>query len=123
MKHLPFLSLLLILTACNFTIADAQVNKNLIVLVKYKTQPGKDSVALAGIKNLITQVKKEPGYVSIVIHVDPADKSGILLYEEWASAEYYKGDHMKTAHLQQFMKDARIFLVGPPEISFWEKAE
>ncbi len=121
MKTLKFISLLVVLTACSFTAANAQANKNLVVLVKYKTQPGKDSMALAGLKSLVAQVKKEPGYVSIVIHVDPADKTKILLYEEWSNGGYYKGDHLKTAHLQQFMIDARAFLAGPPEISFWEK--
>ena len=123
MKYFPFISLFVLLTVCSAGPAHAQAPKNLVVLVKYKTQPGKDSVALAGLKNLIKLVKKEPGYISIVIHVDPDDKSRILLYEEWANAEYYKGDHMKTTQLQQFMKDARGFLAGPPEITFWEKQE
>lgn len=121
MKTLKIVSLFIILTAGSFTAAHAQKSKNLVVLVKYKTQPGKEDQALTGLKNLIIQVKKEPGYVSIVIHVDPADRSNILLYEEWSNGEYFKGDHLKTAHLQQFMTDARAFLAGPPEISFWEK--
>lgn len=100
--------------------AYSQSNRNLIVLVKYKTQPGKDSLALVDLKKLIDKVKNEPNYVSIILHVDPLDKSNILLYEQWSNEEYYKGDHLKTAHLQQFMIDARSFLAGPPEITFWK---
>jgi len=48
------------------------------------------------------------------------DNSNILLYEIWANEDYYKGEHMKTPHLQQFMTDARSFLAGPPEITYWK---
>lgn len=114
------LSLIFALTATCFTSAYSQNNKNLIVLVKYKTQPGKDSLALSSLKSLVAKVKKEPNYVNIIIHVDPMDKSNILLYEQWANEDYYKGEHMKTPHLQQFMTDARLFLGGPPEITYWK---
>lgn len=114
------LSLIFILAVISFTSANAQSNKNLVVLVKYKTQPGKDSTALVALKNLVAKVKKEPNYVIIIIHVDPGDKSNILLYEQWSDEEYYKGEHMKTPYLQQFMTDARLFLAGPPEITFWK---
>ena len=97
----------------------AQVEKNLIVLVKYKVQPAKESQALTALNELIGQVKKEPNYVKIIIHVDPVDRTNVLLYEEWSNEEYYKGDHLQTPHLQKFMSDSRDFLTGPPEISFW----
>jgi len=98
---------------------DKQNNQNLIVLVKYKTQPSKSKEAITGLTKLIDEVKKEPGYVKIIIHVDPKDDSNILLYEEWSQENYYNGDHMKTMHLQSFMEDSRAFLAGPPEISQW----
>lgn len=94
-------------------------NQNLIVLVKYKTQPSKSKEAIEGLTKLIDEVKKEPNYVKITIHVDPKDDSNILLYEEWSDENYYKGDHMKTMHLKSFMEDSRDFLAGPPEISQW----
>ena len=100
--------------------AYSQTNKDLVVLVKYKTRPGKDSLALVGLKKLVAKVKTEPNYVSIIMHVDPVDNSNILLYEQWSNEDYYKGDHLKTSHLQQFMIDSRSFLSGPPEITFWK---
>ncbi|WP_162793594.1 putative quinol monooxygenase [Runella rosea] len=90
------------------------------VFIKYKTQPSKEDMALKALQELIAKVKKEPHYVSIVLHVDPNDKSNILLYEQWADEDYYKGAHMKTAHLLQFINDSRQFLAGPPDISFWK---
>ena len=122
MKYSKLLPVLLIaLSVLCFTTASSQANVDLVVLVKYKTQPGKDSLALASLKSLVDKVKAEPHYVNIIIHVDPTDKSNILLYEQWGSGDYFKGEHMKTAHLQQFMKDARLFLAGPPEITYWKK--
>ncbi|MBL0339626.1 MAG: antibiotic biosynthesis monooxygenase [Bacteroidetes bacterium] len=119
-NKLLIFNLIFTLSALCFTCAFSQNNPNLIVLVKYKTQPGKDSLALSSLNSLVDKVKKEPNYVNITIHVDPVDKSNILLYEQWASEEYYKGEHMKTAHLQQFMTDSRLFLGGPPEITYWK---
>jgi len=94
-------------------------NNNLTVLVKYKSQPEKQVEALTALNALILEVKKEPHFVNIKMFVDPADKTNILLYEEWSDEVYYKGDHMNTTHLQKFIGDSRNFLAGPPEISFW----
>lgn len=102
---------------------NARGEKNLIVLVKYKTQPAKESQALTALNSLIEQVKKEPNYVKIVVHVDPSDRTNVLLYEEWSDEEYYKGEHMQTSHLQKFIEDSKDFLAGPPEISFWQIQE
>ena len=94
--------------------------KDLVVLVKYKAQHAKESQALTAIKALVENVKKEPNYVSIEVLIDPSDKSNILLYEYWSDEAYYKGEHMNTPHLQQFMKEAGLYLAGPPDISFWK---
>lgn len=93
---------------------------NLTVLVKYKTQPDKQKDVLSELKALILEVKKEPHFVNIKLLVDPADKTNILLFEEWSDEDYYKGEHMNTAHLQKFIGDSRNFLTGPPDISFWK---
>ncbi len=95
-------------------------NNNLTVLVKYKSQPEKQAEVLTALNALILEVKKEPHFVYIKMFVDPADKTNILLYEEWSDEVYYKGDHMNTTHLQKFIGDSRNFLAGPPEISFWK---
>jgi len=95
-------------------------NNNLTVLVKYKSQPEKQAEVLTALNALILEVKKEPHFVNIKMFVDSADKTNILLYEEWSDEVYYKGDHMNTTHLQKFIGDSRNFLAGPPEISFWK---
>ncbi|MEO7524091.1 MAG: antibiotic biosynthesis monooxygenase [Ferruginibacter sp.] len=49
-------------------------------------------------------MEREPHYINVTVHVDPANKGNILLYKHWDDEEYYKEDHMRTPHLQQFMK-------------------
>jgi quinol monooxygenase YgiN len=99
---------------------DKEKNQNFIVLVKYKTQPSKSEQAITGLQKLISKVKNEPNFVKILMHLDPKDDTNILLYEEWTDEVYYNGDHMGTLHLQNFMKESRAFLAGPPEISQWK---
>jgi quinol monooxygenase YgiN len=94
--------------------------RNLIVLVKYKTQPSKSKEAFAGLTKLIEVVKKEPNFVTIKLHTDPKNDSNILLYEVWSDESYYNGNHMKTKHLRSFMEESTAFLAGPPEISQWK---
>ena len=100
--------------------SDNKEGSNLTVLVKYKSQPEKQDEALSALNALILEVKKEPHFVNIKMLVDPADKTNILLFEEWSDEAYYKGDHMNSPHLQKFIGDSRNFLAGPPEISFWK---
>ncbi|HEY0668747.1 MAG TPA: antibiotic biosynthesis monooxygenase family protein, partial [Sphingobacteriaceae bacterium] len=76
--------------------------ENLVVLVQYKTLPNKSIDAVTGLKNLIEEVKKEDHFIKIKLHVDQTDNSNILLYEEWDDEQYYKNQHMKTAHLKKF---------------------
>jgi quinol monooxygenase YgiN len=121
---LPILTVLILLLVSwqnkpQGTIIQEEKN-NLIVLVKYKTQPLKSEDAISGLTKLIEAVKEEPHFVNIVLHIDLNDDSNILLYEEWSDAAYYNGDHLNTKHLQSFMTDSRAFLAGPPEISQWK---
>ena len=92
----------------------------MVVLVKYKALPGKSEEAIAGLTTLIEKVLEEPYFVSIRMHLDPKDPHNLFLYEEWKDAGYYNGDHRKTPHLMEFIRNSREFLAGPPEITQWE---
>lgn len=117
MRIFYFLSLLICATliSCGSTNSE----DNLLVIVKYKTQPNKNIDAIVALKALVEQAEKEDHFVELKIYVDPDDNSIILVQEEWEDASYYKNDHMKTAHYQKFMTDSPAFLVGTPEISYW----
>lgn len=125
----PFISTAIFFVLTVFTsVAFAQTNSgtnnaendDLYVLVKYKTTEQKFDEAVSALDALILEVKKEPHFVNIKMLIDPADRTNILLYEQWNSEAYYKGDHMGTPHLQKFLIDARSFIAGPPDISFWK---
>lgn len=94
--------------------------KSLIVLVEYNIQPKRYNDALAGLTELIENVKKEPYFLKIKLHSELKDNSKILLYEEWSDDTYYNTAHMQTEHLQKFIEDSRAFLAGPPQISQWQ---
>ncbi len=120
MKKIILLSILLSVIIISFGFLNETGTNEVYVLVKYKAQQNKSEQALTELKNLVTKVKEEPNYNKIVIHVDPADPTNILLYEHWDDEAYYKGYHMSTPHLQKFITNSREFLAGPPEITFWE---
>lgn len=121
-KTFLFLIALIAFVTLGWKNYDTIKNDTIIVLVKYKTQPGKSEEAVGHMTRLLEQVKKEPHFIGIKLHVDPKDATNILLYEEWDNADYYNNEHMKTPHLQKFIGEARNFLAGPPEISLWKIA-
>jgi len=107
----------LLLTSCD----DAKDNPaNLVVVVKYKALPNKSVDAVTGLRKLIERVEKEDHFVSLKLHIDQKDNSNILLYEVWDDELYYRNQHMKTEHLQEFIVESQAFLAGPPEISYWK---
>lgn len=99
---------------------DKNTTPSIIVILKYKAQPEKGLKAVAELTSLIEKVKLEPHFIEIKLHVDPEDNTNILLYEAWGDENYYKTDHMKTSHINEFMANSRNFLTGPPEINFWK---
>lgn|SRR5690606_3880776 len=107
----------LLLTSCD----DAKDNPaNLVVVVKYKALPNKSVDAVTGLRKLIERVEKEDHFVSLKLHIDQKDNSNILLYEVWDDELYYRNQHMKTEHLQEFIVESQAFLAGPPEITYWK---
>ena len=109
------------LLGCNsYDKNDSEKSKNAIVVLKFKAQPDKGAEAINELTKLIEHVKQEPHFVKIKMHVDPEDSSNILLYEEWEDLSYYRTDHMNTDHLQGFMAASQNFLLGPPDVTFWQ---
>lgn len=93
---------------------------DIIVLVKYKTQPTKENETFVALTKLIENVKKEKHFVNFKLHIDPKDRTNILLYEKWNDELYYNSKHLQTNHLHKFIENSKNFLAGPPEISFWK---
>ncbi|QIG88462.1 antibiotic biosynthesis monooxygenase [Chryseobacterium sp. POL2] len=98
-KSVLMLSALFFLSCSSSDKNEIEHSKNIVVLVKYKTQPSKEKETLSALSDLIESVKKEPHFVKIKLHIDSKDKSNILLYEEWNDAAYYNSKHLQTSHL------------------------
>lgn len=107
----------LLLTGCD---GSKDNPANLVVVIKYKALPNKSVDAVTGLRKLIEKVEKEDHFVSLKLHIDQKDNSNIMLYEVWDDELYYRNQHMKTEHLQEFIVESQAFLAGPPEISYWK---
>jgi quinol monooxygenase YgiN len=92
----------------------------IVVLIAFKIQPGKESVATQVVSSLIATVRKqEPDCTGITMLQDAANPTRILLYELWPDSASYLGPHMETPHIKAFKARAGELFDGPPEISFW----
>ncbi|WP_242157229.1 putative quinol monooxygenase [Aestuariivivens sediminis] len=101
------------------TISDHHSEEQTIVLLNFKAQPEKGDLAVSELTQLLEEVRKEPHFGSITLHVDPNDSTNILLYEAWDDISYYNTEHMNTPHLKAFMVNSKNFLTGPPDITYW----
>lgn len=121
---IPILLIIVTFIFLGNSTSDADINNdseaNGIVVLEFKAQPDKGVEAAAQLTELLRNVRQEPHFVKITMHVDPKDNTNIMLYEEWENMEYYNSDHMSTPHINKFMADSRNFLVGPPDITQWQ---
>jgi len=92
----------------------------IVVLIAFKIQPGKESLATQVMTSLIATVRKqEPACTGITMIRDVADPTRVLLYELWPDRDSYMGPHMETPHIKAFKAQAGELFAGAPEISFW----
>lgn len=94
------------------------------VIVSYQAQPGQAEVALDAIQALVaTVLAREPACAGITVLQDAADPTRIKLIEQWPSQDMFLGPHMQEPHIRAFIEQAGAFLAGPPDISFWNRAD
>jgi quinol monooxygenase YgiN len=92
----------------------------IVVLIAFKIQPGKESLALQVMTSLIATVRKEePACGGITMIRDAADPARVLLYELWPDRDTYLGPHMETRHIKAFQAQGGELFAGPPDITFW----
>jgi quinol monooxygenase YgiN len=95
----------------------------IVVLIAFKIQPGRESLATQVMTSLIATVRREePACSGITMIRDAADPARILLYELWPDRDSYMGPHMETPHIKAFKAQAGELFTGAPEISFWDIA-
>ena len=92
----------------------------IVVLIAFKIQAGRESLATQVLTSLIATVRREePACSGITMIRDAADPTRVLLYELWPDRESYMGPHMDTPHIKAFKAQAGELFAGPPEITFW----
>lgn len=92
----------------------------IVVLITFRIQPGRESLATQVMTSLIATVRKEePACSGITMIRDAADSTRVLLYELWPDRESYMGPHMETPHIKAFKAQGGDLFAGPPEITFW----
>jgi|SRR4051812_14318374 quinol monooxygenase YgiN len=63
----------------------------------------------------------EPACHGITVHEDPRNLQRLMIIERWENEEIFTGPHMRTAHMQAFLKRAEEFLDGVAEFGFWRE--
>lgn len=92
----------------------------IVVLIEFRIQPGKESLALQVMTSLIATVRQaEPACSGITMIQSAADPARILLYELWPDRDSYLGPHMQTPHIKAFQAQGGELFTGAPDISFW----
>lgn len=93
---------------------------DVMVIISYRAQPGREAQAVRELGDLIaTVVREERDCHGIQLYQDEADPTRLLLHELWTSQAAYTGPHLQTPHLKAFIARAPGFLAGPPDITFW----
>jgi quinol monooxygenase YgiN len=93
----------------------------IVVLIDFKIQPGRESLATQVMTSLIATVRREePACSGITMIRDAADPTRILLYELWPDRDSYMGPHMETRHIKAFQAQAGELFAGAPAITFWD---
>jgi quinol monooxygenase YgiN len=93
----------------------------IVVLIDFRIQPGKESLATQVMTSLIATVRREePACAGITMIRDAADPTRVLLYELWPDRDSYMGPHMETRHIKAFQAQAGELFAGPPAITFWD---
>lgn len=92
----------------------------IMVLVEYRAQRGKEALAMDRIAHLVAEVRaREPACGGIRILQHAEDPARITLVEAWPDRESFLGPHLQQPHIQSFIATAGEVLEGPPAVSFW----
>lgn len=89
------------------------------VMALLRAKPGKEEAAKQGLLALIDATRKEAGCINYDLHQSVDTPGLFMFYENWKSRTDLD-EHVKTPHMQDFMRKGRELLSGPAEITLWE---
>ena len=96
--------------------------KPVTVVITCAIRPDKLETARRELEAIIkTVMANEPACHGIRVHEDSKNPQRLMIIESWDSEEIFTGPHMRTPHMQSFLKKAEGFLDGVAEFGFWRE--
>jgi quinol monooxygenase YgiN len=94
----------------------------LTVMALLRAKPGNEEAVKQGLLALLEPTRNEPGCINYDLHQSVGAPGLFMFYENWKSKTDLDG-HLKTPHMQDFMRKGREILAGPPEVTLWEMSD
>lgn len=94
--------------------------KELIVIARIQAKKDKIQDVGRKLQGLVAPTRKEAGCLQYDLHQSSDDASIFYFYEKWSGEEALAA-HLKTAHVQDMIREASALLAQEPEIQRVEK--
>ncbi len=96
--------------------------KQVTVMVRLKTKPGKGPRLQQAALQLIPLTRQEAGCINYYFHIDAADPDSFMFYENWMSKKDLD-EHINMPYLQELLKLLDEVLADPKDFKFWQMIE
>ena len=91
----------------------------LTVVARIMAKTGMEEQVRQGLLALVAPTRSETGCINYDLHQANDEKGLFLFYENWTDRKALD-EHLRTPHLQGFLKQADDLLAEPVEIRFLE---
>jgi quinol monooxygenase YgiN len=89
----------------------------LVITLRVKPEHRQEFLAL--LTPLLDAMRHEPTFIDTVLHEDPEDPAGFMLYEIWADMEDLVEVQAKRPYREPFMARLPELLRAPRELQVW----
>jgi len=96
--------------------------KQVTVMVRLKTKPGKGTRLQKAALGLIPKTRQEAGCIDYYFHVDEKNPDSFMFYENWMSQKDLD-DHLEMPYLAEFIKLLDEVLAEKEEFISWKILE
>lgn len=91
----------------------------LVIAGRIRLDPAKRDAAIAAVRELMRETRREGGCISYTLSADVEDDGLFHIFEEWESPEAL-GAHFKAPHMASFQKAAAGFGVKEMKVQRYE---
>ena len=92
---------------------------DLIVIASAKARPGREADLERALREVGGPTRQQPGCVEFALHRRQDDRTTLIGFERWASAEAH-GRHLQGAHVARLLGQMADLLAEPPVITTYE---